>query len=180
MVDRWEMNGCGRRASGRRGRRRGGIILELILVLPIFLILLFAAVQFGFYFARMQQVAMASRVGALEASQTAPLPLSGGVPANVREIIERQLDTNKMRFCKVRVEHNVGGAGELESPTVGACDCCPTAPLASPPPDRYVRVTVCVPRRDLMPECLGNLGITFGNCDEPFSHTTVMRYELEP
>ena len=46
------------------------IVLELILALPILIIAFLAVVQFGTFFVRMQQVALASRVGAEAASQT--------------------------------------------------------------------------------------------------------------
>jgi len=165
------------RDAGRRGRR-GRIILELVLVLPIFLMLMLAIMQFGFYFARTQQIALAARVGAEEASQTASLPAAGAVPDNILDVIDRQLRNSQMHYCRVRLEHNAGGSQVvLSSPTSGACDCGPSDTLTSPPPDKYVRVTVCVPKTDVLPGCLGSLGLTFG-CGDTVSATTVFRYEI--
>ena len=50
--------------------RHGGVTLEFILALPVFLIAMFAVFQFALFFAGSQQVALASRVGAEAASQT--------------------------------------------------------------------------------------------------------------
>src|SRR5688500_8792315 len=58
-----------RRQDGRCVRR-GGIAFEMILVLVVLLIATIGVVQFGVFLANAQQVALAARVGALEASQT--------------------------------------------------------------------------------------------------------------
>ena len=62
------------RGPWRAKRRSASVLLELIVGLPILVIIVVASVQFGLFFQNMQQVALASRVGAHKAAETAPLP----------------------------------------------------------------------------------------------------------
>mgnify|MGYP000873921391 CR=1 FL=1 len=89
-----------------RLRRAGAITLELIIMLPVWLIMLGAIVQFGLLIGNRQQVALASRVGAEEASRT-NLPSGGGVPLNVVHVVEQQLQSSGIDQCKITLEHNV-------------------------------------------------------------------------
>jgi Flp pilus assembly protein TadG len=172
----------GGRAQQERKTRRGAVVLELILALPILVLLILAIVQFGVFHARMQQVALACRVGAEEASQTTGLSTTNGdpVPPNVRDAIDHQLNSSGIDRCRVRLEHNVGGnVVVLGSPTTGACDCGPTSlPSAPFPPTTYVRLTVCVPMGELMPNCLRVVGYNVANPSRVAECTTVFRYEL--
>ena len=163
--------------------RCGALVLELVVVLPILLILLLGVVQFGVFFANMQQVALASRVGALEASQTAALPTTDGVavPQNVVEAIDRQLQTSGIAVCRVRLEHNVGGSRvALIWPASGVCECEPNDHLADPPPGDFVRLSICVELAELMPNCLGRLGVDLCSPSKVAHSTSVFRYELTP
>lgn len=156
--------------------RRAATVLEVIITLPVLVILLLAIIEFGVLFANLQQLALASRVGAQEASQTANLDTAVLVPAEVIAVIERQLGGANMTACRIRLEHNDGGGQtQFEHPIVGACNCGPTTLLAAPPGGEYVRVTVCVDLTLVTPNLLDSFG--FDIAGRMAEHTTVMRYE---
>ena len=175
-------NGTTRRGSRGRPRRRGAVTLELILTLPIWLILLLAIIEFGQLLSNQQQVALAGRVGAEEASQTPDLPISPGVPvpANVLDAIDQQLASSGISACHVRLQHNVVPAAPpvFEAPielSAGDCDC--REPDAALPSAReYVRVTVGVRLTQLTPNLLRMFG--FDVSDRIVQQTTTFRYEL--
>ena len=174
-----------RRAAPGSKRRRATATLELVLVLPMVVILILATIQFGLFYSNMQQVALASRVGAEEASQTPGLAATvegGAVPANVLEAISKQLFGSGIRYCRVTLEHNVGGTQvALVSPQTGACDCGPTCKLSSPiPPGEYVRVSVCVRHCDLMPNSLNLIGYDTTDPSKVACSTTIFRHERTP
>jgi hypothetical protein len=151
-------------------------------VLPILLIVLFAAIEFGMFFASMQQVALACRVGAEEASQTNLSGTADGdlVPANVSLAVEQQLATSGFVPCAVFLQHNVQVAPQtLATPASPACTCLPPADALPLPPGagaKSVRVTVCVPMTELAPNCLALFG--FDLTDRCAECTTTFRYEL--
>ncbi len=159
-----------------RGSRQGAVVLELILTLPIWLIALLAIIQFGEVYANRQQVALASRVGAEEASETATLSTTNTgdpVPMGVLDAINDQLASSDISFCKVVLEHNVG----LLSTTLqsGSCNCpVPGAPF--PTDGRYVRVTVFTEMTQVTPNLLRTFG--FDVSDRVLHHTTTFRHEL--
>jgi hypothetical protein len=165
-------------------QRRAAIALELILVLPILVILVLGVVQFGLFFVNMQQVALASRVGAKEASQTPGLYTTDGapVPANILDAIEHQLTTSGIEHCRVRLEHNLGGQQvTLFSPGQDACDCGPSGELAEPlPPGAYVRLSVSVPMSELMPNCLRVFGFDVSSPCKVARSTTILRHDWGP
>jgi hypothetical protein len=168
-----------------RHRRRGAIAFEMILVLVVLLIVTIGVVQFGVFLSNAQQVALAARVGALEASQTtdANLPdAPGPVPDNIIRAIEHQLESSCIEWCTIRVEHNVhpdGDQVELLSQTDPACDCKTDDFLADPPIRPYVRVTVCVPLSEVMPAQLSFFGQQIYGADDTYEHSAVFRYELD-
>ncbi len=157
------------RSQREQRRRTAAITLELILALPLMFIGLFGVVEFAAYFSGAQQVALASRVGAEEASQIA-LPIAGPVPPAMVDAVLAQLGSANISFCKIILEHNVGGMYEE---SVGDCDCDPPA---APLPPQSVRVTVCVPMTELMPNILSTFG--FDVEDKTVQHSTVFRYEF--
>src|SRR5262245_27778489 len=141
-------------ANGRRSRhdrRRGGAVtIELLVVLPVLLIGVLAIVQFGYFFQRMEQVVLACRVGAEEASQTAGMGGPGAVPANIANAINHQLASSGITTTAIIVEHNETGIERVLRTDYIANTCPePTAVL----PTLSVRVTVCVPLTSLMPNC---------------------------
>ncbi len=151
-------------------------MLELILTLPIWLIALLAIVEFGEVYANRQQVALASRVGAEEASETDHLSTTDSgdpVPTDVINAINDQLASSNISFCKVVLEHNVGSYHtNLQA---GSCNCpVPNTPL--PDDGQYVRVTVFTEMTQVTPNLLRTFG--FDVSDRVIHHTTTFRYEL--
>jgi hypothetical protein len=176
-------NFCRDTQSSRKSNRApgGSVTLEFILTLPILLIVLFAVVQFGMFFASTQQVALACRVGALEASQTDLTTTIDGdvVPAAITDAVEAQLSVSGIAPCAVILEHNVRGGEQTLLTTYTACDCAPPAdalPAPSGAGARSVRLTVCVPMKELTPNCLAGFG--FDLTDYLTTCSSTFRYEL--
>lgn len=170
----------------RRARckpRRGGIVVEMILVLVVLLVVTIGVVQFGEFLAQSEQVALAARVGGLEASQTMNLPTTNGpVPSDIIAAIEHQLESSSIDWCSIRVEHNMrpdGGPIELLSQANPDCECAIHDFLAAPPNRSYVRVTVCVPLSEVMPQQLSFFGRQIYGAEDTYEHTAVFRYELD-
>ncbi|MCA9178314.1 MAG: pilus assembly protein [Planctomycetales bacterium] len=155
----------------RYRERRGAIYFaELILVMPVLMILLLAVVQFGMFFMSLQTLNFASRVGAIAASEVGPLNTTGPVPVAVSNVVEQHLAANGITQCRIIIEHS-GGLNDS-----GACDCTPssfTAPLPS-----YVRVTVCAPQLQLMPNLLVPFGYDISDPSNVVGCSTVMRQEF--
>jgi hypothetical protein len=103
------------------------------------------------------------------------------VPASVVAAVTQQLGSSNIDYCRIRLEHNVGGGAPVAYLQTGpsACNCDPMTVL--PPADRpageYVRVTVCVQAGDLMPNLLQVFGFNAKDPDRVVSYTTVMQYE---
>lgn len=158
------------------GQRCGVLALELILVLPIMLIALLAIIQFGQYFANLQELSFASRIGAQEAAQTSGLPsVDGGpIPANIVSAIDYQLHAFGINHRMIVLEHNASGtAVSLTEPPSS-----PSPPkLAPPPPGKYVRVIVVVPKAETMPELLKVFGLTLAPAGKVTMASTVFAYE---
>jgi hypothetical protein len=167
------------RRARRPSQRRATVVLEFIVVLPILVIVLVGIVQFGVFYANMQQVALAARVGAEEASQTGGLAGATDVPANVLMAVNQQLQTAGMSFCRVRLEHNVGGSQvELYYPSEDACNGGPEEELpAGGPPREYVRLTVTVRLGEVMSDNIGCFGFSPVGTDKTAFATTIFRYE---
>ncbi len=156
-----------RRTAGSRARspvyamrhRRGTLILELVLVLPLILIALLAAIQFGKYFANMQEISLAARIGGLAASRVGNLSVVPGdpVPAAVTDAVGKQLASVGIHTAAVVLEHNLGGSPVLlQSPQDVSVD---VDFLSAPPPGGYVRVIVIVPQAAIMPDLLRFCGL---------------------
>ena len=166
----------------RAGRaRRGSEIVELVIILPVLILIGLGIVSFGIFYSNRQQVALAARVGAEEASQTAGLDTTSDwdpVPQDILDAITDQLESSCIQVYEVRLEHNVGGTPVvLRSPGTGTCPCGPDDTL---PPcqllGKYVRVTVCVEMEELMPNFLAAFGSSV--CGKVAQATTVFHYEL--
>ena len=173
-----------RQRSRRRNRRRANAAIELVLILPILLIMALGMIQFGIFFMNMQLLASASRVGAIAASEAPSLPAvnGGSIPNSVLDPIEQQLQSSGMIHCQVRLEHNVSGSQvSLVNSAPGACECQPIDNLTTPlPPGKYVRVTVCAPLSELMPNSLGYFGYDISGAENTAHSTSVFRYEYSP
>ena len=163
---------------------RGAATLELILVLPVLLLITIGLIEFGVMFANLQQVALASRVGTERASELADLGLTvdgDEVPPEVIEAIEQQLQSSCIDFCRVRLEHNVGGSQKvLVTETGDPCDCDDVVSLEPDeiPTGRYVRLTVWVPLTEVLPAGVTLFGCNFVSPGQTFHSTTILRYEI--
>lgn len=155
--------------------RRGSVTLELIVMLPVWIIVMGAIVQFGLLIGNRQQVALAARVGAEEASRTPGLPAAGGVPGNVVAVVQQQLQSSGIEQCKITLEHNLAGIATLST---GTCDCPTLGTSATWPPSSgaYVRVTVYVPATELAPNVLKFFG--FDISERFIRNATTFRHEL--
>jgi hypothetical protein len=148
--------------------RRGGVLLELILSLPLLVILLLAVVEYAVLMANQQQLEMAARAGAL-VSTTLELAETGTVPdvvlnaiavelANIGIDLQAGIDDGSIR---IELEHNYyinGSLPELDPSArlvSGTLACPPPNSPPAPDPDdsaygrSYVRLSVCV-RSDLL------------------------------
>jgi hypothetical protein len=182
------MTSTRRLGSGPVLRRRGGLTIEMVLVVVVLAIVTVAVVQFGVFYANAEQVALAARVGGLEASQTANLATSGDVPVNVVDAIRHQLESSHIDYCEIRLEHNVIPPGPPAPPpppyvltTIApGCTCPPKSPLVSPPfvGTEYVRVTVCVPLDQVFPKQVSFFGKQLFDSSKTYENTAVFRYEL--
>jgi hypothetical protein len=170
------VDGSGHAGANAAPRRRGAIIVELLIALPVLVILLLAALEFGVMLANFQQISLASRDGALVASETTDLDTAVAVPPEVVDVVVRQLASSGMSPCRIRLEHNVGGAPMvLLEPPVGGCDCDPGM-LAMPPSRTYVRLTVCVDLEQAAPNCIQQFG--FDLSGQTAEYSTLMRHEM--
>lgn len=155
--------------------REGVLALELILVLPVMVIALLAIVQFGQYFANLQELSFATRVGAQEAAQTTGLPAvdGGPIPANIVSAIDYQLHAFGINHRMIVLEHNASGLPVSLTEPPGS-----SAPpkLVTPPPGKYVRVIVIVPKAETMPELL-KFGLSLAPAGKTSMASTVFAYE---
>ena len=155
-----------------RSRRRGVVTLEIILVLPIFLIVLMAIVEFGLLFSNEQMVESASRAGTQVASRLLVFPASGAVPAEVETAVSRELAKIGVTNYRIRMEHNIDLAAPLltmapvvlTTTTAGGPTSVPSPPAIALSPNRpYVRVTVYVWTTHLTPNLLDMYGVDLSN-----------------
>jgi hypothetical protein len=149
------------RSVRSRGRRSRSAIatLELVLAIPILIVPLLAIVRYGSYYANMEQVALAARLGAEAASRS---DLSSGglaIPPDVLSVVNSQLSLAGITPCQIRLEHNVGGDSVGINANPGATCACDSTNLASPPPGKYVRLSICVQMSELVPRGLNGFGL---------------------
>ena len=159
-------------------QRRAGVVLELLLSLPVLLIALLAAIQFGILFGGLHQLSLASRIGARAAAESAGLPTNNGpVPADIVQAVGRQMSQLGINSFGVLVEHNVANPQPMNPILLSSGSPVPTPPSTSlPGSGQYVRVSVAVDLTEVMPDLLGFFG--FNILGETVQKTTVYRYEL--
>lgn len=178
----------------RPAPRSGLVVFELLIWLPVLVIFLLAIVEFGQIYALDQQVALASRFGAKIASETSrsqlpTLATSGTLSGRVQDYLRTANIQNGP--CSVTLTHNACVTGQQQqfpAVTPATCRCpAPVAPGTLPtgtespivgtnPREAYVRVTVCVPLRNNVPNLLTTFGFDVG--DSTLVHTTTLRYEV--
>ena len=157
-------------------RPRGGTIaMELLFNLPIWLIALMGVIDFGEMLSNAQQVSLASRLGAEEASHATSLASAGEVPEPVLDIVGRQLAAARMSASKVILEHN---AGKARAMLVWGDRMGDPPATALPVHGEYVRVTVFAKARGLMPKLLRCLGIDFSR--QLLTQSVTFRYSAGP
>jgi hypothetical protein len=149
--------------------------MELLFNLPIWLLALMGVVAFGEMLSCVQQVSLASRVGAEEASRTASLPSAGQVPGNVLDALGHQLAASGLTGTKVILEHNAGKAPATLVSGNGPGDR-PGTPL--PSQGTYVRITVVARMNGLIPRLLQTIGLDFSS--QLLRQSVTFRYVMPP
>lgn len=169
---RWSSYGCPR----KRPHRTGGLTLELVLVLPILLIALLAIVQFGQYFANLQALTFAARVGGEEAAISETLPTTEGasVPTTIVNAVDQQLFSAGIARRIIVLEHNLGGS---QTSLITPNGALPPPKLASVPPGHYVRIIIVVPKSELMPDLLKPFGLHLAAADNATVVSYIMKHE---
>ena len=163
--------------------RRGVVLLEMILALPLLIIVVMAIVEFGLLFSNAQVVAMASRAGTQVASELTTIPSSGAVPVAVETAVARELARIRVTRYRIRLEHNINFTPPpltmtpvvLTTTSAGGPTGGPTPSAITLTPDRrYVRVTVYVWTTDLTPNLLSTFCVDLSN--RVSSQTTLRRH----
>ncbi len=171
--------------------RRGIVVVELLLWLPVLLTALMAVIEFALMQQVNQQVALASRYGAkIAAEVTRAFTVSPNLSDinqtatvnNLQTLIDTFLaNAGLTASCEVRLEHNACVDNTLQVDTATPCTCSATGPVLpageppGPPGEAYIRVTVCVPLLGNVPNCLSTLG--FDLTDRVARHSTTYRVE---
>jgi len=179
--------------------RRGVVILEFILALPLLVILLMAVVEFSLIYQVNQQVAYASKYGAKLASEVSRqlaanprlgnfnLPGQPPLGESLKERVDQYLATHRLtNSCSVVLRHTACSIPNTiqQNPDGSIQDNChcgtPLATQAVPgkpiPADvAYVQVTVAVPLTGNVPDLLGTFGFPLGT--RTCIQTTTMRIE---
>jgi hypothetical protein len=182
------------RKSNRKLNRRPGLVtLELILWLPIMVIVLMAIIEFSIIMQVNKQVAYASRFGARLASEisraqaVSPNLSNFNLTAtanNLKAQIDTYLDNAGLTAsCQVLLEHTACVPTPAQTDPVGTpCPCGASATtlaanetVAPFDNEAYVKVTVCVPLLNNVPNVLRTFG--FDITGKTLEHSTVFRIE---
>ena len=160
--------------------RRGAIeSIELLISLPILLLVTLGVIHFGLLISNLQHLALASRVGAIAASQVTPESFDEeDVPADIQNAVSHQLEINGIDNYEIHLEYNLGDGVESESMSVGEIECEAPEELDPGPSRNYVRVTVCVRLDELTPNLFPTFGFSIGGATKVARHSTLLRYEL--
>ncbi len=152
---------CDRPMPRRPQPRSGAVVLELLLVIPINMIVLLAVAQFGLFLSNHQQLALACRTGAGIASESSSLMTTGNpVPMDVTDAVVRQLASSGIAPSALILEHVAGGGPATEQTlrtNLSAAGAACQEP-ANAIPGYTVRLTVCVPLSEMMPNCMSGFG----------------------
>jgi hypothetical protein len=134
----------------RRNTRHGVIIVEILLVAPLFVILLTAMIEFSLLLVARQEMLAACREGCRVASH-------GAANDEVRAAVVNVLGDGRLAQASVKITH-------FEEDHV----------LPHAPRDR-VRVVVHLPTTAVVPDFLGLIGISFA--EDELACATVMSME---
>ena len=169
------------RRRNQSARRRGGAItLELIVNLPIWILVLLAIIQFGQLFSNLQELALASRVGANTAANIGTLPTTdAGLSSSVIvTAVENALDASGLdetAAWSLVLEHNDGGTFQLTSDQNTGVTVDLTGDPAFPASGTYVRVTVGMSFTAVAPNLLDFCGLDFST--DTVQQQTTFLYE---
>jgi Flp pilus assembly protein TadG len=165
-----------RPASLPRHARSGAVALELLLAVPVTVIMILAVIEFSLVFVAAKQVALASRLGAKAAAETANVTtfVTGG---GLRAAVDRHLlAAGSPGACRVMAEFGSGNVFTTVTNN-GAIPCNCAAPnTPGPATATFVRVTVCARLTDFTPDLLGLYGFSIAN--RALTHSTTFRREL--
>jgi Flp pilus assembly protein TadG len=95
--------------------RKGATMVEFAMIAPVFALLLFAIIQYGFIFAAYISVRNASAVAARYATLSNPTPTTTQIQSVARGAIGPMLNSNDVRAVNVDLNANVGGAAGAKS-----------------------------------------------------------------
>lgn len=174
--------------------RRGVVVVELIIWLPVLMIFLLAVIEFAILLQVEHSVSYASRLGARIASEasrsTGDNPNLSNLnspsavpPPPVGESLKEQVDRllvsmGQTDSCQVILEHNAtgitGGVQRNPDPAPSHCNCGSSS-KSLPAGGEYVRVTVCLPCSGNVPNLLSTFGLDLSA--STITHSTVFRYE---
>lgn len=159
-----------------REQRRGAVALELLIAVPVAVIMILAVIEFSLIFVAAKQVALASRLGAKAAAETADVTtfVTNG---SLRSAVDRHLlAAGSPGACRVIAEFGSGNAFTTVT-NDGAIPCnCASPNIPGPNTATFVRVTVCARLTDFTPDLLGLYGFSVAN--RALSHSTTFRREL--
>lgn len=148
------MRHIGQHSLLARRRRRGAVVLELLIALPLLVIGTMAAVEMGLWMTGRERVEMAARLGAEQAATRTDF-------AEVQRKVKESLAAANVPTSDVQILliHNVGGPSGGFTRETNAEDA-PWGEFAVPPAlaSEYVRVVVRVPSDALAPNLLKSFG----------------------
>lgn len=139
--------------GARAGHRSGYLLFELLLLLPVLLVLLLAAVQFGMLLHARQQLTAASREGCRVAAV-------GGTQEGVTEMARQVLGPGRLGDADIQIT---------------LADGTPVTSPADIPAGEAVAVWVRLPARHAVPDLLRFIGYSLR--DDQIVGRTVMRRE---
>ena len=137
----------------RRSRRCGYLLFELLLLLPVLLVLVLAAVEFGMLLQARQQLVAASREGGRVAAV-------GGTHQDVEELTRRVLGSGRLGDAEIQLTFEDG---------------TPLLPGQTVPTGAAVAVWIRLPARHAVPDLLRFIGYSLK--DDEIVGRTVMRRE---
>ena len=116
---------------------------------------------------------------------TPPYAAGDPLPDSIVAAVLHQLGSAGISPCRIILEHNVNEMDDSQHPgqsiqpsqvfstSFGDCDC---APPDEPLLPNSVRITVCVPLTELVPNCLATFG--FDVSEKTIQQSTLFHHEL--
>jgi Flp pilus assembly protein TadG len=141
------------RAQNASCRRRGVLLVEFLLVFPIVVIGTFAVFEFGLLVLAINAVQAATTEGARHKA-------IGRTNAEVLTVIDEFLGVHSISSTEraVRIEDPDDVGSPFNDPDPNTCTPAGTAPVSG-----EIRVTVCVPATNAVPDFLNTFGFTLSS-----------------